>query len=254
MQTKKRNTRGFTLIELTVVLMILVALAGILVPTLSGYVERSHASASSTNIGEINKFVQLYQTKYLKGWGTGYDSLLTPANTFYPGLSSELSSGLLTINTLNTLQATSLSDGGITEIANMVATVPTGGSATFNANTELPVAEFTTIAPTTMSVCFLDDAQVRKAFGLSQSQVNSEAYVVFGLGQRNSLIGKVMADAPLHFDQADPKDVYSRFLVVFAIPESAATVGFKARFVGALGAEAGGLGEHLGTYYSKDAE
>lgn len=254
MQRTVRSTRGFTLIELTVVLMILIALAGILIPTLSGYVERSHAAAASTNIGEINKFVQLYHTKYLRGWGTGYDSLLTPANTFYPGLPSELSGGLLTIDTLNAVQATSLTDSGITEIANMVAAVPTGGSATFNANAELPAAEFTTVAPTTVSVCLLDDAQVRKAFGLSQPQVNSEQYVVFGFGQRSSLIGKVMADAPLHFDQTDPKDVYSRFLVVFAIPETTATIGFKARFVGALGAEAGGLGEHLGTYFSKDAE
>lgn len=255
-----RRQRGFTLIELTVVLMILIALAGILIPTLSGYVERSHASAASTNIGEINKFVQLYHTKYLKGWGANYDSLLDATNTtengFYKGLPAELKTtgpgSLLTVTALDAAQAASLIDGGIDRIATMTPAASFTGdlSITYNANEP----DTYPLVATGTSVAILSDDQARKALGYSVAQVASEDYVVFGLGQRNSLIGKVMADAPLHFDQADPKEVYSRFLVVFAIPQPGATVGFKARFVGALGAEAGGLGEHLGTYFSKDAE
>lgn len=264
MQRKQRATRGFTLIELTVVLMILIALAGILIPVLSGYVERSHASAAATNIGEINKFVQLYQAKYLRGWGTGYDTLLDASNTgagengFYKGVAKELKAtgpgALLTITALDTVQANALIDAGISELSNMTAAadLAAGASATFDANPPLPAARFTVAAGA--NVAFLSDAHVSKQLGVPVDQTATEEYVVFGLGQRSSLIGKVMSEAPLHFDQTDPQIAYSRFLVVFAIPNAGATTGFKARFVGALGAEAGGLGEHLDTYFSKDAQ
>lgn len=256
---RARRASGFTLVELTVVLMVLAALAGILIPMLSGYVERSHAAAASTNIGEINKFVQLYQTKYLRGWGTGFDSLVDATNTaeneLYGALSDELtgSGSPVSVTALTAVQADSLIAGGITTLADMtpVADLTAGANATYDANNP---ATFTAVA-TAVDVVFLSDAQVQAQFGLSVAQTNTEDYVLFGLGQRSSLVGKVMTEAPLHFDQADPKLAYSRFFLVFAVPEETVTgEGFKARFVGALGAEANGLGDHLGTYFSKDAE
>lgn len=63
-----RRKGGFTLVELTVVLLVLVALAGILIPKVTGFVERSHGASVSSNIGEINKFVQLHEVKYLGRW------------------------------------------------------------------------------------------------------------------------------------------------------------------------------------------
>ena len=45
--------KGFTLLELIVVLMILVALAGILIPLFPSMLTRAHVSAHTTNTTEL---------------------------------------------------------------------------------------------------------------------------------------------------------------------------------------------------------
>ncbi len=120
-----RKTSGFTLVELTVVLLILVALAGILIPKVTGYVERSHASSSSSNLGEINKFVQLHEVKYLgDGYGSRFDSLLNAAETgAFDGLEASIvgasvaASEPVFVGTLNSWQQDALFNAGIKQIA-----------------------------------------------------------------------------------------------------------------------------------------
>ena len=58
----KRSRRGLTLLELVVVLTILVALAGILVPMVSNLLPLASTSAGATNAAEVEKLVQLYLT------------------------------------------------------------------------------------------------------------------------------------------------------------------------------------------------
>lgn len=243
------RAKGFTLIELTVVLMILIALAGILVPQLSGYVGRSHAASTSSNITEINKSMQLFQVKYLQGWPDRYDSLLTPLGAVptYVGLDS---ASFVPGNIVAQVQADSFNDAGITAAFEHVAILPPGSSATFNS----VLSSSKNLAATGTGVMVvMSDAAALATFGSGLDSGN-EKYVVLGLGQNCTAVGKIMADAPLHFDQADPAVLYSRFLVVFAIPEDAAVVGFKARYIGALGSEGNGLQAEIGEYYNKDAK
>ena len=54
-----RPRRGLTLLELVVVLTILVALAGILVPMVSNLLPFTSSSAGATNATEVEKVVQL---------------------------------------------------------------------------------------------------------------------------------------------------------------------------------------------------
>jgi type II secretory pathway pseudopilin PulG len=56
--------RGFTLLELVVVMFILMALAAIIVPLFPSMVERAHRASQATNESEITKAVQLYQGLY----------------------------------------------------------------------------------------------------------------------------------------------------------------------------------------------
>ena len=53
---------GLTLLELVVVLAILAALAGVLVPLLPNLVHRATVSTCTTNLAEISKLVQTYQS------------------------------------------------------------------------------------------------------------------------------------------------------------------------------------------------
>jgi type II secretory pathway pseudopilin PulG len=53
--------RGLTLVELVVVMAILIAVAGILIPVLPGLIGRAETSARATNDSEIYKWVQTYE-------------------------------------------------------------------------------------------------------------------------------------------------------------------------------------------------
>jgi len=254
---RSRGRAGFTLIELTVVLVILIALAGILVPQLSGYINRSHSAASSTNIGEITKFFQLYDLKYLKGYPNNYERGCTDTGaapnkgsvgTLAFVIGSEGSAAVFA-RALDAGQVSALASKGITSVLNMQATVPAGSSATFDAADEVtgPVA-----LNTSDKVLFLDRNFVKSAFGLAPDP--SEEYVAFGIGSDCTAVGKVMIEAPLHFDQVDPVDVYSRFFVVYAVPTKGAAASFNARLVGALGSELSSLSAEIAEYYSKDSQ
>jgi prepilin-type N-terminal cleavage/methylation domain-containing protein len=255
-----RRNSGFTLVELTVVLLILVALAGILIPQVSGYVERSHASSVSTNIGEINKFVQLHQAKYLGlGYGSRFDTLLNSAGTGpFDGMDAGLfganaaATEPLFVGAIQTQHEDALVNAGVAQVMPMADASP-NGDVTFAPYAAIPGVP---VATTTLTnAVYLTDVQ-GQTLGLLGAAAN-EQYIVLGLGTQNSLVGKVMTEAPVHFDAVDPKTAYSRFLLVFAVPTTQAIFdgGFaKARFVTSLGSEGDGLGAHIQTYYSKDAE
>ena len=66
--------RGLTLIELVVVMTILIALGGLLIPMFASMLTRGHTSTCATNIGEVAKAVQQYQLLY-GSYPTDLDSL-----------------------------------------------------------------------------------------------------------------------------------------------------------------------------------
>ena len=57
---KKKNNKGFTLVELVIVVAILAILVGILAPQYTKYVEKSRKAADVSNMDEIVKAVQVY--------------------------------------------------------------------------------------------------------------------------------------------------------------------------------------------------
>ena len=67
---KKKNNKGFTLVELVIVVAILAILVGILAPQYTKYVENSRKTADVNNMDELVKAVQVYaidgatKTKY----------------------------------------------------------------------------------------------------------------------------------------------------------------------------------------------
>ena len=79
---KKKNNKGFTLVELVIVIAILAILVGLLAPQYTKYVEKSKKSADVNNMDELIKAVEVYvidnATKIKAGT---YEITITDANT-----------------------------------------------------------------------------------------------------------------------------------------------------------------------------
>ena len=57
---KKKNNKGFTLVELVIVIAILAILVGLLAPQYTKYVEKSRKSADASNMDEIIKAIEVH--------------------------------------------------------------------------------------------------------------------------------------------------------------------------------------------------
>src|SRR6056297_480753 len=114
-QLRKRVNRfGLTLIELVIVLAILAALAGLVLPLAGNYLEKAHAGAAASNFKEVSKLLQQYNT-VTRLFPDRLDSLQTT-----PGLLAEHLPGdetsYLTLVTLGPDQAEALIENGITTL------------------------------------------------------------------------------------------------------------------------------------------
>lgn len=60
MMKKKKNNKGFSLVELIVVIAIMAVLVGVLAPQFIGYVEKSRQSTDVSNFDTIKSTVEVY--------------------------------------------------------------------------------------------------------------------------------------------------------------------------------------------------
>ena len=57
---KKKDNKGFTLVELVIVIAILAILVGLLAPQYTKYVEKSRKAADASNMDEMVKVIKVY--------------------------------------------------------------------------------------------------------------------------------------------------------------------------------------------------
>ena len=262
LRTPQSNTRrGLTLIELVVVMVILAALAGILIPNLTGMTTRAHASTSATNAGEITKAVQTYQVQYL-GYPNNLDSLLT--NISSGTLATYMPSGGtdVTTTTLATADGTlaALTHAGITSVTQMVESTAGASSGTYawSATFYPYAAPLTGSTPLTTTL-----ADGNKLLGLNGLAAAREfgapataKYVMLGVGKYSTL-NRVMQEAPVHFDDdssGSPAVSYARYLTVFQVTEADGTTGLeKAKLLGVVALHddgVSGVSSHLAEYWA----
>src|SRR5581483_6715007 len=120
--------RGLSLMELVVVLFVLVALAGIVIPLLPNMVTKTQSATMATNISELNRAIQMYQAN--TGYFPDQWDALTDGTTIIDYMPNGESSGgtaatqvggQLTQGTLTTEEVKALSKVGVANLHFMAA-------------------------------------------------------------------------------------------------------------------------------------
>ena len=82
MEKRDHNRRGFTLLELMVVIVIMCILGGILTINLVGAADRAKIGATKTSMDAVKAALTMYQTQYSSYPPTGSLQLLIAENFF----------------------------------------------------------------------------------------------------------------------------------------------------------------------------
>jgi prepilin-type N-terminal cleavage/methylation domain-containing protein len=259
--------RGLTLIELIVVLMVLVALAGVLIPMLPSMLTRAHVGAHTTNVTEATKLILSYQATN-NGFPDQWDSLTngttlidyiaggvldpqasvppTPWSTGGPPGVANQAGGVLTASAVTPNELIALNAAAITKVHNLVMSggTPWDGNPfdpTFD-NYANPPTGFTTLAAGS-NLAYIDPVANPVAFNFLQNQYPSWSrtarYVALGIGPRCTMIGKMATTAPVHFSDtpdAAPEFSYGRFVAIFKVSDPSAPGGVNMAQLAAVAA------------------
>lgn len=252
-----RALSGFTLIELVVVLAILAAIAGLVVPQIDSLRRSSDKGTASHTIATVSQNTQLYRT--LKGnYPHRFDSLLQPSGALHTKLSSKITAamstatvtaGAGTIADPNYLK--SLADVGITQLMyhdealapNFSQNLP-GNSG----NTETTLTATSTVAtlvnpPTT--------SKGRNMVGsIYPDGIPAGVLIVLvGVGQNTTSIGQTMQSAP-SYQGVDANTTYNRYVLAFA----AYATGKRARLIGSFDSTGDFLTQEIDEYNENAVE
>jgi len=90
---RARSRKGFTLVELLVVIVIIGILAGLLIPAIISAIKEARVAACGHNLGQLYRMAQVYQARYRGRYPTGQGSAfwLTFQNCNPPLIEAELS-------------------------------------------------------------------------------------------------------------------------------------------------------------------
>ena len=259
LMSRGRRNGGFTLLELVIVMLILVALAGVMVPMFGGFTDRAHNSAAAVNVSEIVKQIELYNAKTLQGYPDQFDSLISNGAVWTgdavtkPGI-SPAAAALMSPHVLTANEATSLTTAGINNLVNMTNATD---NATFHKFILPPMTPNDLVAVATGATVATIIDPTTPGCGLQAADTTNYWYVIVGLGQSCKVVGNGMAAAPVHFDTIDPAINYQRYGVIFQVPRDGTPhAGAPAKLVGVVGihdAGLSGLDDHLNAY-NKDVQ
>lgn len=252
--------RGLTLMELVVVMVILIALAGMLLPLFPNMLNRAHTTTSATSNVELSKTIMTYQGLYY-AYPNRLDNLATGSGSLFsmlPGSGSDQGAyatgaqtpaGVLTQTgnlvaaqlTPGTLAA--LNSVGITNVAQVVeSTGNTTGNwtPTFFPYATVPSSASSTTLGSSSYVATLGYQAIQN-LGLSWNGATGTGafptYVVLGVGDYSTMSGKTMDEAPVHFDDDpnyNPNKAYGRFGVLFQVTDVNGTALPQAIYAGAV--------------------
>jgi hypothetical protein len=264
MVRRSLHRAGLTLMELVVVMMILVALAGILIPLLPSMLTRAHVSTHTTNVTEISKLVLMYNATN-NAFPDQWDSMVDPGGVEITYLAGGVldptpgsggpggqGGGNFTAQAPTALELAALNAAGIKSVHNQL-TYKTPGLTDWAGNPFDPTFANYAAAPTaptliTTSTKLMYLTPTNKFWPAFQAQnfpswSATANYVVLGFGPRCTLT-KMAVTAPVHF--SDTQDAsssfsYGRFVAIFKVSDPAAPGGINlVQFVGVVAIHATG--------------
>lgn len=234
-----RRRAGLTLIELVIVMTILIALAGLIIPSLAGIGRQSDMAASAKTQADHASSIQLHFVQ-LRRMPQGLDSLLvstaaetTPSAVFLPvddAVTGEQTTGLpdsgphldeqLEVTDLSALFASdstlnyprSLKRSGFDFVYDHDATptVDANESAVF-------LRTFATTGYTVATVVEDGSSAIARAIFPQSGGVPPTGIklVAFGLGASSSLVGKMAMNAPIY--PGCDGSYYGRYVAIFKV-------------------------------------
>lgn len=257
-RTNDRQRAGLTLIELVVVLTILVALGGLIVPMLPNFLAKTHFAKCAVTIPEINKLWIGSFTGDIR-YPNGYDSLIEAGALFseLPGVDAggQAALGILTAN-----EAAALNAIGVNAVYDHIAA---SGNATLNSvprdlSTLRALADGENVAILSPDA-LLPVGSSAASLGIDVGRYAADTkFVVFGIGNNCDGVGPkgLMIEAPTHFggeQVMNPVDFYQRYCVIFAVSDAEGAAEFVCACSihpdGFDGAEA-----HITAYYEDQQE
>ena len=240
----RMRSKAFTLVELLVVLLILIAVAGVVVPIIPDILGRVHSGVSSANLEEVAKKVGEFQALNVS-LPDNLDSLMDATDI------DTIAFGILPENSSTSLEVLDISAGDLREqlesagITNLYNLDTTAENVTFDAADDEAdsnaIDDYTFVASLTPAAITALDLDA------------GEEYAVFGVGHKSDLVGSVMLDAPVHFPhEGTPATQYERMLIAVGFPEEG-----PARLATVFTIDDGnaaGLNSHLAEYWEGTAE
>ena len=237
-QRRKAQRGGFTLIEMTVVLMVLAIVAGLAVPIV-GWLRRSANYASQANAqAAVASNLEFYRTTYgNNNYPSHMDSLLfnsdTTAEITYVdgGLGNLIVPGVVSGDYADCLSKwlECVLDHDDSAFAGLQGSP--GNSAFYDRELD---AEYTADAvnlavldigadgqtPTKEAGLLLDELYGNRTEWLAENGSTSPTtggivHVILGIGPRNDAVGRTLQSAPTD-SRVDPSSQYGRFCAVFA--------------------------------------
>lgn len=216
-RTNISNKRqGLSLLELLVVLTILIALGGIVVSTLSGFLGRTEVATAATNVKEIDSAIRRSMLLNSGEIGDRFDALVTGGGSADGAIPPYIGGGdNFVAVSLTQSEIDAMAQIGVTEL---VYSVDSPDDATYGSHDQLP-------APLGQDskVCVLNAevAAEKLSVGWNFEPIEEAKYIVMGLGKQCTLVGagpkSAFSETPTQFSQGqnqNSKSMYLRYLIL----------------------------------------
>ena len=241
-----RRRTALTLMELVVVLAVVVALTGIVVAIIPNMIHRANIASCTATISEMDKIIQTYEGLYSE-IPNKFDNLVIGNDLASFVLPGSVGGPSFSAGTLTTAEAASLSNWGLTDVANLSENPNTGGDwrPTFwpySDSQQTPI----TFAPVNASLKIAVLTKVGADYmglptgGAAGPTTGNYKYVIFGMNKPCTLFRNVANEPPFHFADTkteDPATFYMPFAVVYMVSRDyngAQKTMSKARYMGTV--------------------